>query len=146
MESSVVDSSWGKLSFRTGPSASISSAVLASDVPESFLSHLSHKSFDSESSQSHLQFFRIESESSHDLIESEWSHDLVELNQSRVTKAVEPLPSHCVACLSQCRDKRNFTFFPRILYAMKSFPTCFEMAPDQLEIGAQHAMKLRPIS
>ena len=73
MEPSVMDSSWGKLSCRTGPSASSSSAVLGSDVPESFLSSLSHKSFNSESSQSHLQFFRIESESSHDFIESSQS-------------------------------------------------------------------------
>ena len=40
----------------------------------------SHKPFESESSQSHLNFFRVKSESSHGLVES---------SQSRVTKSVE---------------------------------------------------------
>jgi len=48
----------------------------SSDVPESHLSGQCHKPFESELSQSHLKFFRGESELSHDLVE--WSHDLVE--------------------------------------------------------------------
>jgi len=37
--------------------------VSSSDVSESFLSSQSHKPFESESSQSHLKLFRVESES-----------------------------------------------------------------------------------
>jgi len=35
-----------------------------SDVPESFLSSQSHKPFESESNQSHLKIFQVESKSS----------------------------------------------------------------------------------
>jgi len=37
------------------------SLPLTSDVPESFLSSQSHKPFESESSQSHYNFFQVES-------------------------------------------------------------------------------------
>jgi len=56
--------------------------VFHGDVPDSFLSSQSHRPFASESSQSHLNIFRVKSESSHDLVES---------NQSRATRTVESL-------------------------------------------------------
>ena len=61
---------------------SLGDCILCSGVDESYLSNheSSHKPFESESSQSHLNFFRVESESSHDLVES---------SQSWVTKSVE---------------------------------------------------------
>jgi len=53
-----------------------------SDVTESFLSRQSRVKVTSPSSQSHLKFCRVESESSHDLVKS---------SQSRVTRMVESL-------------------------------------------------------
>jgi len=57
--------------------------------PANFPSHFdesessqSHKPFESESSEGHLKFFRVESKTSHDLLES---------GQSRVTRIVESL-------------------------------------------------------
>ena len=51
-------------------------------MPESFPSSQSHKALESESSQSHLKFFRVKAGSSHDLVES---------SQNRVTRTVELL-------------------------------------------------------
>jgi len=65
---------------------------LSSDVPESFLSSQSHKPFESESSQSHPKFFRVESESWLGRVESESSH-----KNCRITS------SHWFASSSQCR-------------------------------------------
>ena len=103
------------------------------DVFESFLSSQSHKPFESESSK----IFRVESVSESWLgrVESEPSH-----------KNCWVASSHWFARLSQCRVTWNFTFFLRRFFAMKWHLTCYKMAPDRLENGAQHAMKWRPIS
>jgi len=37
----------------------------------------------------------------------------------------------------------HFSYY--IFYVMKWRPTCYKMAPDELENGAQHAIKWRPI-
>ena len=53
---------------------------MTNDVDESYLSSHESSRVTSPSNQSHLNFFRVESESSHDLVES---------SQSQVTKSVE---------------------------------------------------------
>jgi len=93
-----------------------------SDVTESFLSSQSHKPFESESSQSYLNFFRVESIQ---------SHDLVELSQSRVTRTVESLR---VIGL-QARVNGESHEISRIFYDI-----------FLLWNGAQRAIKWRPIS
>jgi len=74
---------------------------LISDVPQSSLS-----------SQSHLKFFRVKSELSHDLVKSESSHF-----QSLVCK------------LDQMSNQNKF-------FAKKWRPTCYKMMPDKLRSGA----------
>ena len=106
-----------------------------SDVFELFLSSQSHKPFESKSSQNHLKFFRVESESWLGRVESESNH-----KNCRVTS------SHWLTSSSQCRATQNLTLFLRHFFAMKWHPTCYKMATDKLENGVQHAMKWRPIS
>ena len=53
-------------------------------MPESYLSSQSHKPFESESIQSHQKFFRVESESSHDLVKSSHKNCRVIGLQARV--------------------------------------------------------------
>jgi len=91
----------------------------------------SHKPLESELSQSHLNFFESSQSQCHVLVESQSSH-----------KNCRVISSHWFASSSQCRVKRNFTFFLRHFFAMKWHPTCHKMVPDKLENGAQHAMKL----
>ena len=98
-------------------------------------SHFCRVRVTSPSSQSHLKFFESSQCQSHDLVESEPSH-----------KNCWVASSHWFARLSQCRVTWNFTFFLRRFFAMKWHLTCYKMAPDRLENGAQHAMKWRPIS
>ena len=93
-----------------------------SDVPESFLSSQSHKPFESESSK----FF---SSQSHDLVESSHKNCRVIGLQARVN-----VESHEIS-----------HFFYYIFYAIKWRPTCYKMAPDKSEDGAQLAIKWRPI-
>ena len=82
-----------------------------SNVPEWFLSSQSHKLFESELSQSHLNFLsRVRA--SHDLVESESSH-----KNSRVTS------SHWFASSSQGWVEWNLSFFLRLSDAMKWHPT-----------------------
>jgi len=90
--------------------------LLYSDVSASFLSRQSHKPFESESSQSHLNFFRVESES------DSWLGRVIS--------------SHWFPSSSQCRVTRNLTFFLHF-FAMKWHPTCYKMEPDKLENGSQ---------
>ena len=96
--------------------------INTSDVSESFLSSQSHKHFESESSQSHLKIFRVESKSWPGWVESEFSH-----KNCRVTS------SHWFASASQCRVTRNFTFFLRHFFVMKWRPTCYKITPNKLE-------------
>ena len=85
-------------------------------MPESFLSSQSHKPCESVSSKSFSSLVRVMT----------WS------SQSRVTS------SHWFASSSQCRVSCNFTFF------LLNFLS-YEIAPNKLENGAQHAIELRPI-
>ena len=108
-------------------------AAICSDMTESFLSSQSHKPFESEKCQSHLKFYRVRGESWLGRVESESNH-----KNCRVTS------SHWFASSSQCRVTRNFTFFlrPFLLWngaqhAIKWYPTCYKMAADKLESGAQ---------
>ena len=96
--------------------------VVGSDVPESFLSSQSHKTFESEASQSHLKFFRFESEASHDLVES---------SKGGVTRTVES--PRVMGLQARANVKAN---------EIEHFSCVFSL----LRIGAQHAMKWRPIS
>ena len=80
----------------------------------------------SPSSQSHLQFFQVESEWRHDLVESESGH-----------KNCHVSLSHLFASSSQCRVMWNFIFFQWLLYAMKWRPIYCNVAPDKLENSAQ---------
>ena len=89
----------------------------SSDVSESFLSNRSHKTLESDSSK----------------IFSNQTRVMIWSSQSGVTRTA----SHWCVSLSQCWDKRNFTFFLWLFYAMKWCPTCYKMTPDSLENGAQ---------
>jgi len=88
-----------------------------------------HKPFESESSQSYLNFFRFESSQSHDLVESRQSLDLVESSQSRVTWTVESLQVIALQARvnveSHVISRFSTTFF------------CYEMAPNMLQNGAR---------
>ena len=92
------------------------SLPLTSDVPESFLSSQSHKPFESESSQSHYNFFQVES----------WL--------TRVRIESQELSSHfesLVCMLESMSSHIKFQFFSDILMPWN---------------GAQRAIKWCPIS
>jgi len=76
-------------------------------------SHFCRVRVTSPSSQSHLKFIRLESESSH--------------KNCRVTS------SYWFASSSHMK----FHIFSMTFLAMKWCPTCYEMAPDKLEYGIQ---------
>jgi len=85
------------------------------------------------SSQSHLKFFRVKSES----------------RPGRVRVESEELSSHfesLVCKLESMSSHTNFHIFLRHFFAVKWHPTCHKLPPDKLENDAQHAMKWRPIS
>jgi len=84
--------------------------VKTSDVPKSFLLSQSHKPSESESSKIFSSRVRVESQelSSHWFVSS----------------------SHWFVGSSQCRIKQNFKFFSKTFL-------CYEMAPNNLENGAQ---------
>jgi len=86
----------------------IFSAALSSDVSESFLSSQSRVIVTSPSSQSHLKFFRVDSEPWFGRVESESSN-----------KNCWVTSSHWFASSSQCRVTRNLTFFLRHFFATK---------------------------
>jgi len=78
-------------------------------------------------SQSHLKFFRVESETWLGRVESESSHKNVESFRVIGLQTRVNVESHEIS-----------HFF--LLHFL-----CYEMAPDKLENGAQHAIKWRPI-
>jgi len=88
---------------------------MISDVPKTILSSQSHKLFESESSK----FFSSG------------------VMTSSSDKNCWVTSSHWFSSLSQCRVKRNFTFFLWLFYAKKWCPTWYKMVPDKLENGAQ---------
>jgi len=119
--------------------------ISSSDVPESFSSSQSHKSFESESSQIHKPFETESSQSHLKFFESSQSHDVVESSQNRVTKTVESPRVIDLQARVNVESHEISHFFYYIFYAMKWRLTCYKMAPDKLENGAQHAIKWRLI-
>ena len=105
---------------------------LTNDVSASFLSSQSWFRVTTPSSQSHLKFFRVESESWH----------------GRVRVESQELSSHFESFVCQLESHEISRFCYNTFFAMIWHPTCHKMAPDKLENGAQHkhAMKWRPIS
>ena len=70
-------------------------------------------------------------------------HGLVESSQSRVKRTVESVRVIGLQARVNVESHEVLHFFYDIFYAMKWRPTCYKMAPDKLENGAQHAMKWR---
>jgi len=98
-------------------------SAVASDVSKSFLS-----------SQSHLKFFRVESESKSrpGRVESESSH-----KNCRVTKTLESLRVIGLQARVNVESHEISRFFYDTFFAMKWYPTCHKMVPDQWEKVAQ---------
>ena len=81
------------------------------------------------SPSSQLTFLRVESEASHDLVES---------SQRRVTRTVESF--RVIGVQARVNVESN-----EILHLSMAF-SCYKMAPDETENGAEHATERRPIS
>jgi len=90
----------------------------SSDVSESFLSSQSHEPLKSESSQSHLKFFRVESES--------------ELWLGRVRVKSRELSSHFESLLCKLESMSSHTKFQVFSTAF----SCYEMVPNRNEHGS----------